>query len=140
MRPLVPRLLDGRDTIRLRIQMLPGPALSDHAPVPIGFQHGADFLRFPRDKAAGRFRRLAVVKERAPLGEVTVWRGVRHLPSMDDHALKVDQIDRPSGALVESEQSIPGQARSRSKARTAVPARLSLFCSTGGIALSFLFP
>src|SRR5215203_346008 len=79
----------------------------DHAPVPIHFHHGADFVWLVRNKAVWRCWGLTVVEKRAPLRQATVLRGVRHLPRMNDRAVKIDQINGRGFALIKREERKP---------------------------------
>src|SRR5215207_952728 len=79
----------------------------DHAPVPIHFHHGADLVWLVRDEAVWRGWGLAVVEEGPLLRQATILRGIRHLPRMNDCAVKIDQINGGGFALIEREQRKP---------------------------------
>src|SRR5712691_2269701 len=85
----------------------------NHAPVPIHLHYGAYLVWLVRNKAVCSAGGLAVVEKCASLSQATILSRVRHLPRMNDHAVKIDQIDGRCRALVEREQ---GTARPRALA------------------------
>src|SRR5216683_1889008 len=73
-------------------------------PVPIRLHDGADLVGFVGDKIVQSAWGLAVVKKCAPLRQAAVLGGIRHLPRMNNRAIKLDQIDGRGFALVGREQ------------------------------------
>ena len=74
--------------------------------VPIRFEHNAALPGLPADKAFRVLDRFAVVKKRAVICEIAGVAGrIGHLPTMDEVAVDIDQINLAAAAL-RREQSI----------------------------------
>src|SRR5437870_8320320 len=84
--------------------------LPEDTPVPVNFKRGAALPRSLTDEARGIPDDFAIVVESPPFGQVTVqaWR-IRHLPAVNDIALKVDKIDTASACQWrEQRKPMPG--------------------------------